>query len=443
MQTFRLLIRLGLQFLGLTSLWAQSVPFGPVTDGVYLLAATPSGRSSDFFGAELYRFDAQGKLTLVREIVDTDPKRKLLERGIRFVVADYDSRVLVIGSPNVIVKRLDMVMMDSPAAPVSRALELPDLNSAPWDPWTTPRSPRDPRAASSSLIAVRLIESNAVKSLVLKYASDRGLVSAAIPFTAVGFGPQKYIPDSDMASLRVFGDFGLAELGYSDKRQVRTDRGRVVNPGGGGVGFDLGLSAPAALEGPKSDRRWLLAQTKQMSVLWEPPAPNASEESVLHVWTPQSSKWTQFRVPGDRPEVKAIGSWILGITSSGAKGRTSPGQIDRKKRKDNMDNPAKNDKDKSNAKPTQKRPDTDYWFRVAEKYYPGTLFAIDTATGRTIFLPTNQGDSEILLIRDDVVIYRVSDRLYSSRIQGTTVGAPQLIAQDEAVPDMHWAFSSR
>jgi hypothetical protein len=56
---------------------------------------------------------------------------------------------------------------------------------------------------------------------------------------------------------------------------------------------------------------------------------------------------------------------------------------------------------------------------------------------------TGQGDSEILLVRGNSVIYRVNDILYSARIEGTTLGSPQLLAQDEAVPDMHWAFSSR
>ncbi len=48
---------------------------------------------------------------------------------------------------------------------------------------------------------------------------------------------------------------------------------------------------------------------------------------------------------------------------------------------------------------------------------------------------TGQGDSEILLVRGDTFIYRVNDTLYSARIQGTSVGTPQLLAQDEPIPD--------
>jgi hypothetical protein len=88
---------LSLLFVACSSVWAQSVPFGPATDGVYLLAATPSGHSSATFGADLYRFDAAGNLVLVRTIVDTDPDRREIDRGVDFVLADYETRVLVIG----------------------------------------------------------------------------------------------------------------------------------------------------------------------------------------------------------------------------------------------------------------------------------------------------------------------------------------------------------
>ena len=82
MQISTSLTLLGLPLLTLTSLWAQSVPFGPATDGIYLLAATPSGRFNASFGAELYRLDSAGKLVLVREIVDTNLTEDERERGV-------------------------------------------------------------------------------------------------------------------------------------------------------------------------------------------------------------------------------------------------------------------------------------------------------------------------------------------------------------------------
>ena len=132
---------------------------------------------------------------------------------------------------------------------------------------------------------------------------------------------------------------------------------------------------------------------------------------------------------------KGIGTWILGAASSLAKGRVSPGQAERQKRvKDQKEG-------KSNSQ--KAKPDTDKWFNGFGRYYPGTLFAIDTTNGKMITWQTGQGDSEILLIRGETFIYRVNDTLYSARIEGATIGPPQLLAQDEAVPEMHWAFSSR
>ena len=184
MKTSTFLTLLGLPLLTLTFLWSQSVPFGPATDGVYLLAATPSGRFNASFGAELYRFDSAGKLVLVREIVDTDPTKnvdtdptkKERARGVDFVLVDHENRVLIIGSPKVTPKRLDMVLMDSPTAPVSRALQLPDPG-APWEAWATTNrmnTPTGPGAPDSSLVKVKFVD-NGVNSLVLRYASNRGV----------------------------------------------------------------------------------------------------------------------------------------------------------------------------------------------------------------------------------------------------------------------------
>jgi len=53
---------------------------------------------------------------------------------------------------------------------------------------------------------------------------------------------------------------------------------------------------------------------------------------------------------------------------------------------------------------------------------------------------TSQGDSEPLAVRDDILYYRVANRLYAARILASGLGAPTLLAEDSAVPDMHWAF---
>jgi len=75
--------------------------------------------------------------------------------------------------------------------------------------------------------------------------------------------------------------------------------------------------------------------------------------------------------------------------------------------------------------------------------YPGRLYLYDAAAERTYTILTNQGDSEILLVEDNVVYYRASDRLYSAPITKTGLGAAKLLATSDLIRDAHWAFIKR
>ena len=72
--------------------------------------------------------------------------------------------------------------------------------------------------------------------------------------------------------------------------------------------------------------------------------------------------------------------------------------------------------------------------------YPGRLHLYDVDLDKTYVIETRQGDSEVLLVEDGVVYYRVSDRLYSAPIQDTGLGQAKLIATDSLIEDAHWAF---
>jgi hypothetical protein len=71
---------------------------------------------------------------------------------------------------------------------------------------------------------------------------------------------------------------------------------------------------------------------------------------------------------------------------------------------------------------------------------PGVLHILGVQTGRTYLISTHQADSEVLLIEDNVVYYRVSDRLYRSEIQGDVLTSSKQIGQSDLIRDAHWAF---
>jgi hypothetical protein len=79
-------------------------------------------------------------------------------------------------------------------------------------------------------------------------------------------------------------------------------------------------------------------------------------------------------------------------------------------------------------------------FENAPVVYPGRLHIYNIDTEKLLTITTNQGDSEILLIEDSTVYYRVSNRLYTAPITDSGIGAATLVATDEAIRDAHWAF---
>jgi len=75
--------------------------------------------------------------------------------------------------------------------------------------------------------------------------------------------------------------------------------------------------------------------------------------------------------------------------------------------------------------------------------YPGRMYLYEVATEHVFPIVTNQADSEVLLVEQGLVYYRVSNRLYSAPITDTGISHPRLLATDEAIRDAHWAFIKR
>lgn len=79
--------------------------------------------------------------------------------------------------------------------------------------------------------------------------------------------------------------------------------------------------------------------------------------------------------------------------------------------------------------------------------YPyGVLFLYNHKTGAYIEWDAmengeHQGDSEIILVQDNTVYYRINDKIYKAPIvNGEKLGEPELLVTDPRVPYIHWAF---
>lgn len=75
-------------------------------------------------------------------------------------------------------------------------------------------------------------------------------------------------------------------------------------------------------------------------------------------------------------------------------------------------------------------------------YQPGILFIIDTESGKQIEWETGQGDSEILLIQNSQIFYRVYDKIYKRSLVNGKLGIPSLVAKDKLLIDVHWMWQN-
>lgn len=159
------------------------------------------------------------------------------------------------------------------------------------------------------------------------------------------------------------------------------------------------------------------------------------------IFNTQTERWHTMDVEGSSTVVRGFGEWIAGsVAASNVElifdeqgrlkekiplSRISPGIEDRRK------------KGTDTGTPFDLRAD------FFDLYYPGILFLHNINTGEIIKWNTNQGDSEILLVQDDIVYYRINDKIFkASIINSESLGESELLVQDERVPDIHWAFIS-
>lgn len=150
------------------------------------------------------------------------------------------------------------------------------------------------------------------------------------------------------------------------------------------------------------------------------------------VYLKSAKNWEELNIEGNRTRIQAYGNWITGTIAENNenKQRVSPGKKYRKQQ------------------PNEYGPGFDVMTELLHIYYPGKLFIYNTLSQSYLEWETKenevvQGDSEVLLIEDEVVYYRVNDKIYQAKIiNGKQLDKPQLLLKDYRVPDIHWAFFS-
>jgi len=169
------------------------------------------------------------------------------------------------------------------------------------------------------------------------------------------------------------------------------------------------------------------------------PNPKEIGYSKLIIKDKEKNTWYSYFIKGNRQVIRGFENWLGGtvaadnvrfiknergnVTGKEEFDRVSPGKNERRK------------KAKSTGTAFDKRANYQYI------YYPGILYLLNPQTKEYIEWDTGQGDSEILLVKNNTVYYRVNDKIYKAPIiNGKKLGKSELLVQDDRVRDIHWAF---
>lgn len=193
------------------------------------------------------------------------------------------------------------------------------------------------------------------------------------------------------------------------------------------------LILPDSLQLRKKEMFNIIINNKNQFVLYISSTEFTSNQiglTTLIIYDYNEQKWYKQTIKGNYPSVNSYGQWLAGVVYdyTGMSYDT------------NKDSPGKETRAKLNSKNPFNADERFAYFHI---YSPGILCLFNTNTQKYIEWLTNQGDSEILLVQDNAVYYRINDEIYKASIlKGEKLGKSELLIKEPQVLDIHWAFIS-
>lgn len=152
--------------------------------------------------------------------------------------------------------------------------------------------------------------------------------------------------------------------------------------------------------------------------------PKGSEATTsFHIFNRSANEWHSISVPGGASLARGFGPWLgVQVREIRDEYEASPGS---EKRRDKLS-------------PTG--PPFDSVARSFRLYMPGLIYLYHVPTRRRIIEKTGQGDTEVLWVEDEHVLYRCDQTLYEARIEGTRLVDRQKLIEQDFIRDVHWVF---
>lgn len=408
--------------VGVSVMLTASAALAAASESLYLLAGTAS---SNFFDVpvRLYHVDpGGGKATLVKEVA----------RGLYCVFADYGDRVIAVASPALQSNEFSFIDMNAPDAVVTRRMK-------PYANQTLPGQMYLLKLPGIGLgVAFPLMKLDA--------ATHRSEYPSGLTFVSLkSDGPQKDQPYEDLKYLQLSGEVGGAVSMLGNRVILRGDPLQVtLGPKSEINGVPaIGFQRPSYLAGRDlNDGFQLLINDDNRAVMMP------AEPGVIDVLNKRSGEWRRIPIPFRTAVVRAFGPWLgmIEARSSGAIWPPGPAAAKREDVRVAHESPGAEKRREEEILPSYRQAsaftveDLFDQMHAGGTYFPGVLAVMNLDTGVQTTIETGVGDSEVVLVTDNAVYYRVDDTLYSRQIVGANLGNPTVVAHGSEIVQVHWAF---
>ncbi len=372
----------------------------PAYAQLYLIAGTPTPKYNVEYSTVLAVVNADGSVTATQELVPA-------KFGMEWMTTSFDARKALIlpkGPGD------HMVVFDFDTASVVKSCEQPELSGLVFVSQWLVNSPSHGLTYVQYLPAFDRRDGNTDQLLGM-------IMDPAVPcqdsFVKLGTNEVKYVAADGFA--------GIADAGAGDRMDASLSPDGALSGAwlnGSRTYYDYKVP-PSLFSDMKQPHVAITVNNKEILGLQLGYPPD------MRVIVLRKRDQTWHRAP-DQLSGRAFGSFIAApeMYSRSRGGPESAGKAEWRK----VDAPT--------------GPAIAERLSASRLQYPGILHLYDAATETFYTINTNQGDSEIILVENGTVYYRVSDRLYSAPINPatTTIGPPQLLATSDLIRDAHWAL---
>jgi len=342
-------------------------------------------------------------LKLIREVVSSAD-------GVRFVLA-WEGVVFLV-HPRVTSTSVAIVHMNEPMA--SDDLTFNPAASLLVDAWATLAEPR-PRS-----------------------------VDALLPFSSYAEAKKNVVSVSGATEKKAARVRPDAWAEYADLRREGHHGGPAVQPYLVGALVDGRLVVtvfghPVAIDSPTSLPRFPVANVAPaivaasqehlvLDVQYVGDATNLADFTDIFVHDRASNRWRTVRVEGNASNCRLFDPWLaITVGMRNPDHKISPGR------------------ENERAYETDILPNVQQQYAIFQGKWiwsPGVLALQNLVDGRKIRIVTGQEDSEILRVQGGILLYRVNDEIYQTRIIADQLKDITLVVKDDDVPEIHWAFWS-